>query len=292
MEQVQSQDRAAFLAERQQGIGGSDAPVILGLSTWRTPLQLWAQKTGRAQETDDNPTLRRGRKLEAVVVSEYEEETGRETIAVPEMLRHPDLPWMIVHLDRKVKAADRHGLGALEAKSANIYRIREWDDEAPLAAQVQLMHGMAVAGLDWGSVAGLLGGLEFKYQDIDANPEFIGNLIAREAAFWTLVLDDTPPEPVAADASMLSKLFQAIEGESVDLPDEAIARDRQRLEASAEIKRLEELKDDADAKLKFALGTAEVGLLPGGGKYTFKSTTRKSYTVAETTFRTLRRSSK
>jgi len=292
MEAQLSQDRSAFLAERQRGIGGSDAPVILGLSTWKTPLELWAQKTGRAREIDDNPILRRGRKLEAVVVSEYEEETGRTVETREGQLTHPDLPWMIGHVDRVILDANRDSLGVLEAKAANVFKIREWDDEAPLVAQVQLQHYLAVMGYPWGSVAGLLGGLEFRYQDIDANPEFIANLIEREAAFWKLVQDDTPPEPCAADASLLSRLFEAIEGQSITLPDDAIAWDRQRLEASAEIKRLEELKDDADAKLKYALGTAEIGLLPGGGKYTFKSTTRKSYTVAETTFRTLRRSTK
>ncbi len=275
MEVQQSQDRAAFLAERSKGIGGSDAPIILGLSTWKTPLMLWATKTGRADDSADNPILRRGRKLEAVVASEYEEETGR-TLAVSGRGVHPDIPWMIGNRDRVIFADEKKGQGTFEGKSANVFKIRDWNEEAPLVAQVQLQHYCAVYGTEWGSVAGLLGGLEFKFQDLDANPEFIANLIEREAAFWKLVQDDTPPEPSARDASMLSRLFAAIEGRSINLPDEAVAWDRQRLEASSEIKRLELLKDEADAKLKFALHDAEVGLLPGGGRYTFK--TRKGYT--------------
>ena len=29
------------LERRRHGIGGSDAPVVVGLSKWRTPFQLW-----------------------------------------------------------------------------------------------------------------------------------------------------------------------------------------------------------------------------------------------------------
>lgn len=160
--------RAAFLAERSRGIGGSDAPVILGLSKFSTPLQLWLSKTGRAEETPDNPVLRRGRKLEAVVASEYEEETGR-TVRPGTFAVHPEIPWMLGHADRLIVSAHREDPGVLEAKAANVFKIREWDEEAPLPAQVQLQHYLAVTGLQWGSVAGLLGGIEFKYQDLERN---------------------------------------------------------------------------------------------------------------------------
>lgn len=290
MEQVE-QTREAFLAERRRGIGGSDAPVILGLSTWKTPLQLWMEKTGRVTDDADNPILRRGRKLEAVVASEYEEETGRTVRHMPTLAVHHEHGWMIGHVDRAIEASDHDGPGILEAKAANIFRIREWEDEAPLAAQVQLQHYLAVTGASWGSVAGLLGGIEFKYQDLDRNEEFIAALISRERAFWQHVLSDDPPEPQAGDVKVIGRIFEAIEGKSIDLPEDAIELDRQRLAASTEIKRLEELKDEAEAKLKFLIGDAEVGVLPGGvGRYTHKLQRRAEYAVKATEFRVLRRS--
>src|SRR4029453_2197485 len=36
-------DRAAWLAARREGIGGSDAAAALGLSPYRTPLELYAE---------------------------------------------------------------------------------------------------------------------------------------------------------------------------------------------------------------------------------------------------------
>ena len=34
-----------WLKERQKGIGGSDVAAILGMSPWRTPYQVWEEKT-------------------------------------------------------------------------------------------------------------------------------------------------------------------------------------------------------------------------------------------------------
>jgi putative phage-type endonuclease len=283
-------DEAAFQAERRSGIGGSDAAVILGLSSWMTPLELWMRKTGRAAETPDSPILRRGRKLEAIVASEYEEETGRKVTAAPGFVVHPEHSWMIGHVDRIIPPTNGFETpGILECKSANVFRLSQWEDEAPLAAQVQLMHYLAVTGYKWGSVAGLLGGIDFKYQDIQRNEDFIGKLIEKERSFWLLVQIDTPPEPTAADTKTLNKLYAAVTGQVIELPAEAELWDQQRLTAKMEIDRLKDLLDEAEARLKFAIGAGEAGRLPDGTVYTFKEQQRKEYVCAATSFRVLRR---
>jgi predicted phage-related endonuclease len=48
---------------RQQGLGASDAPVIMGDAAFKTPRMLWSIKTGRAQEGAPGPAARRGREL-------------------------------------------------------------------------------------------------------------------------------------------------------------------------------------------------------------------------------------
>ncbi len=39
--------RDEWLIERRKGIGGSDASIILGLNKWKTPFELWLDKTGQ-----------------------------------------------------------------------------------------------------------------------------------------------------------------------------------------------------------------------------------------------------
>ena len=63
-----------WLKERQKGIGGSDVAAILGMSPWRTPYQVWEEKTTPIDETaeeDDRPALYWGRVLEAPIPVSY-----------------------------------------------------------------------------------------------------------------------------------------------------------------------------------------------------------------------------
>ena len=43
-------ERAAWLAERRSGIGGSDIAAILGLSPWKTAVDVWLDKTGQRED--------------------------------------------------------------------------------------------------------------------------------------------------------------------------------------------------------------------------------------------------
>lgn len=55
-----------WLTWRSQGITASDMPIILGLSPYKTPWRLWAEKTGRVNPPDlsKNPNVLRGIRLE------------------------------------------------------------------------------------------------------------------------------------------------------------------------------------------------------------------------------------
>lgn len=48
--------RAQWLELRRQGIGGSDVAAILGLSKWRTALEVWQDKTATAPADDREPS--------------------------------------------------------------------------------------------------------------------------------------------------------------------------------------------------------------------------------------------
>ena len=56
---------------RQQGLGASDAPVIMGEAAFKTPRMLWSIKTGRMQEEAAGPAARRGRELERLARRAY-----------------------------------------------------------------------------------------------------------------------------------------------------------------------------------------------------------------------------
>lgn len=53
MKLVSYENRAEWLDGRKKGMGGSDVAAALGLSPWRTPVELWQDKRG---ESDPQPT--------------------------------------------------------------------------------------------------------------------------------------------------------------------------------------------------------------------------------------------
>jgi putative phage-type endonuclease len=281
--------RENWLEVRRQGVGSSDAPIILGLSTWKSPLALWADKTGIAIEEEAEEEYREwGRILEPVIADKYHSVTGRKLDVPTSVYQHQDFDWMLGNPDRFIR---ERGDGILEIKTAAAFKSGDWADEPPLPHQVQIQHLFAVTGLKWGSFAVLIGGQKFRWCDVERHDRFISYLIEKEAEFWDRVIRGIPPSVDASDSSreVLSRLYPRDTGETIELPPEAIAWDEQLQFAKAEIKAAEHRKQDAENKLKAAIGNATIGLLPGGGGYTWKASERKGYIVEPTTVRTLRR---
>lgn len=82
----------AWLAWREQGISASDAGAVLGLSPYKTPWRLWAEKSGllRPEDLSSNPLVQRGIALEDQARGDFEERHG--TILLPlcgEAEEHP-----------------------------------------------------------------------------------------------------------------------------------------------------------------------------------------------------------
>ena len=67
------EDRDIWMKLRNSGIGGSDAGVIAGLNRWKSPYQLWLEKTGQVEPEDlsDNEYVYWGTVLEQVVADSY-----------------------------------------------------------------------------------------------------------------------------------------------------------------------------------------------------------------------------
>ncbi len=294
--------RDAWLEARRSGIGASDAAIILGVSKWKSPLQLFAEKTGLADVTEDEKDwLRWGHRLEPVIADAYEEETGRTTYDPGdfEIQKSADAPWMIATLDRLVTgwSTDRHvppveAPGVLELKTTSAWRREDWKDEPPLAYQIQLQHQLAVTGHLWGSIAVLIGGQTFQWTDIRRNDLFIEQMMAAEERFWKRVQRREPPEPDSSVSTtkILHALYPKEENDAIDLPIEAVEWDKDRALAAEIIKTQEEIKRECENRLKAVIGNHAVGILPSGSRYTWKTSVRGGYTVAPTTTRILRRS--
>src|ERR1700677_3162917 len=111
-------DRAAFQAARLTGIGGSDVAAALGLSRWKTPATLWAEKRGLIEPEDisGNVAVELGTRLEDVIADMYADRHETKVHRVNQTLRHPTYPFMLAHIDRRI-VGERQGL---ECKTAGL----------------------------------------------------------------------------------------------------------------------------------------------------------------------------
>lgn len=190
----------AWRAARLEGIGSSDAPVIAGESTYRSALELWAEKTGRVpREEPDADTARLfriGHLMEPLLLQLYTEETGRKTRREPRMLRHRARPWMTASLDARVLGERR----IVECKWTHARRWSSPDEPVPGDVQAQVQHAMEVAGADVADVVALVGPT-LRIVEVPRDPAFIGALISLETEFWGHVQSGIPPAPDGSESA-------------------------------------------------------------------------------------------
>lgn len=110
---------AEWLAWRRQGIGGSDAAAILGISPWRTARDLYDDKLGSVSAQDDSGiwvALEMGHLLEDLVARIFSKKTGYPVFQIKKMFRNPMHPCMLADVDYFVTSALSRFISALSQK--------------------------------------------------------------------------------------------------------------------------------------------------------------------------------
>ena len=230
-------DMATFHAERLTGLGGSDIGAILGLNPWRTPYQVFLEKTGQAEPFTGNLQTRFGSYAEEFVAREYCEQTGRQVQRFNPMLRHPTAP-LIGHVDRLVvpegakRASHRQEIRTdlgLEAKTASAFatgRGTEWGesgtDQIPESYLVQIAAYQALTGCPKWDLAVLFGNTEFRIYHLQRDLELEAMILDEASRFWTdHVLARNPPTP-SSEAEARQRWPRHSEGRVLEADDEMV----------------------------------------------------------------------
>lgn len=284
-------DRESWLAERRSGIGASDAPAILGLSSFRSPLTVWAEKVHAANfDSGYSDLVKWGHLLEGPVREEYQRLTGRKVEHDGDfaIARHPETEWLTATLDGRI-VDDRFGV--YEGKTCIAHQRHNWDEGIPVNYQVQTQHQMLVTGASWASVAVLIGGNDFRYYDVPRDDGFIETTLLPELErFWNLVVTQTAPEVDGSEATArtIKALHPEDNGQTILLDDFALGMWDRMDDLKEQIKPLTEEREALKHQLKLLLGDNTYGLLPDGSQLSCKTQTRKEYVVKESTSRVLR----
>jgi putative phage-type endonuclease len=185
--------------QRSRGLGGSDIGAMLGLSKWKSPMDLWAQKTGRwtPDPIGDKDIIIFGNLLETIVADEFARRLGKTVHRVNKMRVHEKYDFMLGSIDRRI-VGER---ALLEVKTSSAWLQQEWGesgtDDVPLYYLTQGAHYMEVFDYDVCYFAVLIGGNEFRWYRVERDADVAKALIEKEAEFWRLVLTNTPPDALS-----------------------------------------------------------------------------------------------
>ena len=241
----------AQLLERKKGIGGSDAAACLGLSKWKTPLDVYFDKTSGNVEEIDNKYMKWGRIHEPSIRDEYMQETGK-IIYVPEKCRVSEkYPFMIANID----GIGEDG-GLLECKTADSHSSALWGegaDQFPDEYLMQCAHYAIVYDATYVDLAVLIGGNDFRIYKYERNKELELLIIEQEKDFWeNHVLKLIPPEP--KNLEDLNRMYQKTRGEMKNAAPSIKSLIENLKENNIKLKELEAEKDKLFFIVKESIG--------------------------------------
>lgn len=294
--------RAEWLAQRRTGIGGSDVAAILGLSKYKSPLDVYKDKIGETPDGEQSQAAYWGTKLEDVVAREFQVRTGLKVQRVNRQLSREG--WMHANIDRAVvnhaisgtvriqgeaKQAETGRLlttdAILECKTASSYIADQWgpsqeeeivsgkvvsDHKIPIYYETQVQWYLGVTGASVCFVAALLGGQDFRIYLVHRDNEVITALQDQCRAFWfEHVQKQVPPDPHTAEE--VQKLFAKDDGEMIEATNEVATDIGELRNLTEQVKALEAEQKIVKDRICAALGEKTGFLIAGEKACTFKA---------------------
>ncbi len=283
----------AWKVERANGIGGSDAPQIIGISPFGGPAAVAASKLGYRAEDEESELHEWGHYVEEPLIQRFYAETGLEGKRSGVMYRSedPQRSWLQATIDGEF--LDPALRGGIQCKLA-VFSADAWDVGVPDYVEAQVQHEMAVMDWEFVYVLVLLRGYQFRWKKVERNESFIaGTLLPMEAEFWRKLKAEEHIAPLGApdrEWEALKLRYPRPEiGKTVELRGESwpaiVAEWRQHADAkNAHDKAAKERRNQIVA----AMGDAEFARLDDGTKLSFKVAEVKESVTRAHTSRTLR----
>lgn len=197
-----------------RGIGGSDAASVVGMSPFKSNLELWEEKTGRrkAEDISDNPRVKYGKEAEKHLRELFKLDFPEYRVDYDEfgmISNDPEFPFAFATLDGDLTEIGTVRNGVFEVKTCEIMRSSqwaEWNDQIPQHYYIQVLHQLLSTGYSFAIVKAQL-----KYTDRNGAKQAairhyhieradcmddIKWLAEQEKAFWSCVESDKPPAQI------------------------------------------------------------------------------------------------
>lgn len=284
---------------RKNRVGGSDMATILGLSKWRTPYELFLQKTGEIPyvEAEEESPADWGNILEPAIAKKFEarsELNGNlmKTRRHNAPIINDEFPWLVANIDRDIVGQKT----ALEIKNVNWRMGFEWGpdgtDQVVQEYLPQPMLYMLVMNLPTFHVAALIGGSDLRTYELKRDKEWDELILEASHEFiYEHVLKGIPPEIEWAHRTtedLLKKMYMEADGTEIVLSEEMSHWHSVLEQIKSEIKELSIAEKVAKNHIVAAMGNSSIGIMPDGSQYIRAKTKRAGFYVAPNEFVVLR----
>lgn len=180
--------RQTWLEWRRHGIGASDAPIIMGVSPWKTIDQLWEEKLTAIDVQIENDNMRYGKEREEMARQMFERMTGH--VMFPDRkYMHPTMPWLRATLD----GIDIDEKIMVEIKNPNKKdHLLAINKQVPEKYYPQCQHQMLVKELDRMFYFSCHGD-DGQIVEVLRDELYIERMLERERLFWKCVEEKIRP---------------------------------------------------------------------------------------------------
>lgn len=262
-----------WLELRKGRVSSSNVAVICGLNPYKSPLELWAEWTGKVTDTfKGNKATQLGTALEPLVAQWFCERTGLQARRANALYQDAEFDWLVASPDYILESGD-----PLEIKTGNPRTAHRWHEgTAPLEYVLQVQIQMRVLMRRRGVLTAYLGDLEnMPDVAVDYDEELFRMVREKAESFLDCVKRDIPPQAGAGDAELLRAIYKREEGAQVLWTGdnaESVAYLLAQAKEAAEVcsiirKKLDaadKTKKELENRIKQFLGNATVGELPDG----------------------------
>ena len=197
-----------WLAFRQTGIGGSDAAAVLGLSPFKTNVEVWEEKVGLRvpEDISEKPQVKYGSEAETPLFQLFALDHPQYRCKQDKKVVYKR-DFMFASLDGELERISNGERGIYEGKTTEIHgrsALSKWDGRVPDYYFVQVLHQLLVTGWSFDVLKAQLklieadGNIElltrhYPYRRSDLLPD-LRYLYLEEKSFWGYVVRrERPP---------------------------------------------------------------------------------------------------
>lgn len=244
---------------RSEGLGGSDIGTVLGFNNFKSPYQLWLEKTGQLEPDDISKkvAIQVGNELEDLVARIFTQETGIRVQKDNKSYFKDDKPFLHANIDRKIIGEN----ALLECKTTGAHNKAQWEgDNVPASYLLQVQHYLNVLDYDYAYIAVIIGNFDFQYKRIERDQELIDLVEERATKFWLEnVKQGIPPEIDGSTSTKesLDQLYSPSYVNKVPMDKIMIQTAEELARIKSTIKDLNMAKTEKENKIKLYMGQHE-----------------------------------